>query len=372
MNEWPIKSFGDVVDLQRGHDLPAQERNAGRVPIIGSFGITGTHNEAKYSGPGVAIGRSGAAIGTATYVDEPYWPLNTCLFVSDFKGNDPRWVYRLLDQLDFTQFNSGSAQPSLNRNFLRDIPVSTPTLKEQQAIAEVLSALDDKIAANTKLARKAFNNAVVVHESTLAHESQSVPLSTIATTVLGGTPSKTNDEYWANGTVPWINSGKANEDRIIEPSAMITEKALTKSAAKLMPVGATVLAITGATLGQVARLELEAAGNQSLIGVWSGQTNHNSWLHFAIRREIPQLLKKATGAAQQHVNKQDVDSLLIPTPPDGLVRRAGKDLTVLLESASAADRESVLLRKTRDALLPQLMSGKLRVKAAEKLVAATL
>lgn len=263
----------------------------------------------------------------------------------------------------------GIAQPV---STIKRLSVPSPPIESQRAIAEVLGALDDKIAANTKLARIAFDFAAAVHETTLAHGSQFLALSAIATTVLGGTPSKAKEEYWAGGTVPWVNSGKANEDRIIEPSAMITEEALSKSAAKLMPAGTTLLAITGATLGQVARLELEAAGNQSLIGAWSSQTNRNSWLHFAIRREIPQLLKKATGAAQQHVNKQDVDSLLIPTPPDDIVHRAGKEISVLLDSASAADRESLLLRKTRDALLPQLMSGRLHIKAVEKVLAASI
>lgn len=136
--EWKNSTLGDLIQLQRGHDLPSQDRLPGTVPVIGSFGVTGSHSVAKYKGPGVAIGRSGASIGCATFVDEPYWPLNTCLFVRDFKANDPRWVYRLLGQIDFMAFNSGSAQPSLNRNFLRSIPVRVPSLTEQHAIAEVL------------------------------------------------------------------------------------------------------------------------------------------------------------------------------------------------------------------------------------------
>lgn len=259
----------------------------------------------------------------------------------------------------------GIAQPVAT---IKRLKVPFPSLKIQRAIAEVLGSIDDKIAANTKIAQVAYDLAASIHETTLAHECQLVALSSIATTVLGGTPSKAKPEFWAHGSIPWVNSGKANEDRIIEPSAMITEEALSKSAAKLMPAGSTLLAITGATLGQVARLELEAAGNQSLVGVWSSHPSHNAWLHFAIRHEIPQLLKKATGAAQQHVNKQDVDSLLIPVPADDIVHDAGVEITNLLNTASAADYESLLLRTTRDALLPQLMSGKLRIEDAEALV----
>lgn len=125
MTDWSSSTLGNVVELQRGHDLPTTTRVAGPVPVIGSFGVTGWHNISKYEGPGVAVGRSGASIGVATYVNGPYWPLNTCLFVRDFKSNDPGWVFRLLASIDFSQFNSGSAQPSLNRNFLKGILVVT-------------------------------------------------------------------------------------------------------------------------------------------------------------------------------------------------------------------------------------------------------
>ena len=84
MSEWPTKTLGDLVTLQRGIDLPASKRSDGQVPIMGSFGITGYHNKAAMSGPGVTVGRSGASIGVASYIDRDYWPLNTCLYVKNF------------------------------------------------------------------------------------------------------------------------------------------------------------------------------------------------------------------------------------------------------------------------------------------------
>lgn len=85
---------------------------------MGSFGITGYHDTSIATGPGVTVGRSGGSFGVVTYVPDDYWPLNTALYVIDFHGNDPRFAYYLLKSLDFTRYNSGSAQPSLNRNFI--------------------------------------------------------------------------------------------------------------------------------------------------------------------------------------------------------------------------------------------------------------
>lgn len=151
MSDWPLRTVGDLVTLQRGHDLPGGERRQGDVPIIGSFGVTGWHDTALYKGPGVALGRSGASIGVATYVREDYWPLNTCLFVKDFHGNNERFAYYFLKTLDFVTLNTGSAQPSLNRNVVHPLPVRFPAdVTEQIAIAGILGALDDKIDLNKR------------------------------------------------------------------------------------------------------------------------------------------------------------------------------------------------------------------------------
>ncbi|MEO5314483.1 restriction endonuclease subunit S [Pseudarthrobacter sp. CC12] len=240
---------------------------------------------------------------------------------------------------------------------------------EQRAIAEVLGALDDKIAANTKLASASIELAenLFLREA-LQTERYMQALGEVATTVLGGTPSRDNESFWTGGTVPWLNSGKANEDRITQPSAYITEEALRRSAAKMMPEGTTVIAITGATLGQVSRLEIAASGNQSLVGIWSEDRALNDWLYFAIRKQIPELLKKATGAAQQHVNKRDVDSLMVPVAGSKELAGFSTAVTPLLEVAASADIQNIGLSATREALLPQLMSGKLRVKDAAKVL----
>lgn len=138
-------TLGDVLELQRGHDLPESMRRPGTVPVIGSAGVTGFHDTARVSGPGVTMGRSGAAFGKVTYVREDFWPHNAALFVKDFKGNDVLFVRYLLESIDFSSMNSGSAQQSLNRNYLYGIPVYLPTLPIQRRIASILSGYDDLI-----------------------------------------------------------------------------------------------------------------------------------------------------------------------------------------------------------------------------------
>ena len=146
--EWLNITLGDFVALQRGHDLTEPQRRIGNVPVMGSAGQNGFHDTARAKGPGIVIGRSGASFGQVHYSEDDFWPHNTGLYVTDFKGNDPRFAFYFLKAIDFDRYNSGSAQPSLNRNFIYPIPVCVPKPKEQRAIAHVLGTLDDLIELN--------------------------------------------------------------------------------------------------------------------------------------------------------------------------------------------------------------------------------
>ena len=163
--EWQAVKFGEFVTLQRGHDLPEDERRAGSIPVLGSFGITGWHDEARARGPGVTIGRSGASFGTVSFSPVDFWPLNTALYVTDFHGNVPRFAYYFLQTFDFASFNSGSAQPSLNRNFIHPVPIHIPPAQEQVQIAELLGALDDKIELNRCMAGMLEETARTIFKS---------------------------------------------------------------------------------------------------------------------------------------------------------------------------------------------------------------
>ena len=147
---WQTITLGDMIELQRGYDLPEIQRRTGIVPVCGSAGINGYHDTARAPGPGVTVGRSGASIGVVTFLNEPYWPHNTVLFVRDFKGNDPRFVAAVLRQARLADLNSGSAQPSLNRNFVYHLPIKVPPLDVQRRIASILSTYDELFEVNTR------------------------------------------------------------------------------------------------------------------------------------------------------------------------------------------------------------------------------
>ena len=139
--------MGDLIELKRGYDLPTQARKGGPFPIVSSSGITGYHAEAKVQAPGVVTGRYGT-LGEVFYMQEDFWPLNTSLYVCDFKGNNPRFISYLLSSLDLARNNSAGAVPGLNRNHLHGLKVFAPGVDGQNKIVSILAVYDELIKNN--------------------------------------------------------------------------------------------------------------------------------------------------------------------------------------------------------------------------------
>ena len=134
--------LGDVFTLKRGHDLPDHARHEGDVPVVSSSGITGFHNEAKASAPGVVTGRYGT-IGEVFYLERDYWPLNTALYIVDFKGTHPRFAAYFLRNVLRNYQSDKAAVPGVDRNVLHAMEVGVPDQASQPRIAAVLSVYDE-------------------------------------------------------------------------------------------------------------------------------------------------------------------------------------------------------------------------------------
>jgi len=134
---WRVGRLDDVLVLQRGFDLPAPSRAHGSYPVIAASGPSGHHNEFRVRGPGVATGRSGV-LGSVFFVHDDFWPLNTTLWVKEFKQSTPAYAFHLLRNLDFGIFNAGSAVPTLNRNHVHNLPTVIPPIELVHAFDRIV------------------------------------------------------------------------------------------------------------------------------------------------------------------------------------------------------------------------------------------
>lgn len=132
---WKICRLGDQILLQRGKDITKGEAAVGSVPVISSGGISFYHSKALVPGPGVLLGRKGS-VGKVHFSSVDFWPHDTTLFVKDFKGNVPLFVYYFFRQFPISRYEASSANPSLNRNNLHPVEVAWPSIAEQSQFRE--------------------------------------------------------------------------------------------------------------------------------------------------------------------------------------------------------------------------------------------
>ncbi|MGA3058861.1 MAG: restriction endonuclease subunit S [Candidatus Bathyarchaeia archaeon] len=155
--DWVLRRVGEIAPLQRGFDLPAKQIAKGEYPVVYSNGVLNFHNKYQAKGPGVITGRSGT-IGRVTYIEDNYWPHNTTLWVTDFKDNDPKFIYYLYSFLGLEKYSTGSGVPTLNRNDVHAIEALIPKNRtEQSAMAQVLSDTDALVESLNRLVEKKKN-----------------------------------------------------------------------------------------------------------------------------------------------------------------------------------------------------------------------
>ncbi|MFN7156994.1 MAG: restriction endonuclease subunit S [Acidovorax sp.] len=409
-SEWPQSTLGEFVRLQRGHDLTASEQQAGSIPIMGSAGPNGTHSEALAHGSGVVIGRSGASAGRVHFSEVDYWPHNTCLYVTDFLGNNPRFAYYLLQTLDLAAFNSGSAQPSLNRNYLYSISLKIPPRAAQDGIVDVLKSLDDRItllretnATLEAIAQALFKSWFVDFDPVRAKMEGRVPEGMDEATAalfpdaleeseLGWVPKGwrmshladlTSTHHGSIQTGPFGSQLHASDYvdsgvPVVMPKDIKDRRVMTDSVARVSQENADRLSrhklisgdIVFSRRGDVERHALitqrEAGwlcGTGCLLLRPGKSWRSSTFLSMALDASQARtwLVQHAVGATMPNINTGILGSVPVLLPPDALLS-AFEDVvsaTELQRSHNSSTAET--LSTLRDTLLPRLISGQLRL-----------
>ena len=384
----------DEIEFIYGKSLPAKNRVEGNFPVYGSNGVVGFHNEFCFTGPGIIIGRKGT-VGAIELCKSDFWAIDTTYKLEMKNENDSlSYWYYLLHTLSLDKMNTHSAVPGLNRKavYMRELRVHED-IKDRIAIAHILTTQDDKIEVNNRINKTLENMAQTIFkqwfvdfefpnedgepykssggemvESELGMIPKGWEVSRIGDEcicLLGGTPSRQNTDYW-NGDIPWINSGEVNNFRIYTPTEYITKLGFEKSATKLLKKKTTVLAITGATLGQVSLLEIDTCANQSVVGICENNKISYVYIYPYIKSIIKKIIGSQTGGAQQHINKGNVEDTKILIPNKEILNDYIKLVRPQYDLIASICFENEVLTNIRDTLLPKLMSGEIRVPLDEE------
>ena len=331
----------------------------------------------------------GSVGDTAVVKDDREFSIkNVALFRPDIRKVDPRYFYYLVLSPEFRSnvmnVRSGSAQPFISLANLRSFEVFYhEDQKDQKRIAGILSAYDELIENSQRrikvlesMARNLYREWFV-HYRYPGHENIPLipsPLGNIpkgwevaslaelcSRMESGGTPKRSNSDYWEGGDIDWYKTGELWDGFLFEAQEKITPLGHQESTARLFEPGTILMAIYGSpTVGRMGILTSRASCNQAAIGLVAGKDRiSQTFLFFVLLGLREHFNGIAQGAAQQNISKEKVANASAVVPPMNLVTAFDKVAEPIFKQVETISRQIQNLRKTRDLLLPRLLSGQI-------------
>lgn len=387
------KRFGDIVNFKRGYDIPSHKRDTGIYPIISSGGISGWHSKFKVSGEGLITGRYGT-LGEVYYINRKYWPHNTTLYVTDFKGNYPKYVYFLMKCLGNLKTSDKSSVPGINRNDLHEICVPYIAQNFQKDIADFLFSIEYKIELNNRInaqleamAKTLYDywfvqfdfpdangkpyktsGGKMVYNETLKREIpegwKTGSLINLGEIIGGSTPPKNVDEYFTSNGTPWITpkdlSMNAGNKFITKGELDVTDKGIRVASLNIMPKG-TILLSSRAPIGYLAISREKVTTNQGFKSFVPNKGFPVEFVYYSISNLIPTIENNASGSTFKEISASTLKIIPACLPTKILAKKYSDLVNGVFMRQDLLEIENQKLTELRDWLLPMLMNGQVTV-----------
>lgn len=363
---WKECTLGDLITFQRGHDLPKSQMINGKYPVVGSNGIIGYHNEYTTEAPSITIGRSGN-VGNPYIVYGRTWSHNTTLYVKDFKGNDPVFVYYFLKTMDLANYAGGSAVPTLNRNHIHTLPIEVPeSVGVQKKIGYYLRLFDEKIELNNEINNNLLEQALTLYDTQFSSLELNGCIGDYCS-VKSGFAFKSS--WWTNSGIRVIKIGSINQDNLnLLECSYVDEDKTDKAKDFVVKAGDLLIAMTGATIGKFAMVPYSSEMllvNQRVGKFFLGNNPVEKLPFIYCTLKQPEVygevVNRGQGSAQPNISASDIMSIPCVIPSQDAINDFNNTSQPLFDLIIRNQRENQNLSELRNALLPKLMSGELDV-----------
>lgn len=390
-SEWKNCTLGDLVKFQRGHDLSKNKVIEGIYPVAGSNGIIAYHNKYTTEAPCITIGRSGN-VGTPFYYNKRCWAHNTTLYIKEFYGVDPKFIYYYLKTLNLGYYAGGSAVPTLNRNHINPISVCIPSdIEEQKKIADVLTTLDEKIELNNEMNKtleemaqalfkrwfvdfefpneegkpyKSSGGEMIESELGMIPNGWETTLISDVIEVKDGTHAspKPKEEGYA-----LITSKHISGDKIDFKSAKLISKEDYDEINKRSKVdtGDILISMIG-TVGLIHLIQEQdidfAIKNVGLFKS-SQKKEISEYLYLLLKSRCMQnyIEERLAGTTQKYISLGELRKIKFILPNEKVIDRFNSIIKNIFDKKRKNIEQTDGLIELRDSLLPKLMSGEIRV-----------
>ena len=353
--------------------------NSDKYPVYGGNGLRGYTDTSNFKGECILVGRQGAKCGNVRYFNGEGYMTDHAIVGVCKPNHNTQFMNYALASLDLNRLSGQAAQPGLSVGMLKKQKILLPSLENQAKIAKIVFRYNNLIENNNrrialleKAAQELYKEWFVrfrfpgyetaKFKNGLPEGWERKKISAYYNTCSGGTPSRTNEEYYESGIYPWVKTGEVKDCIIIDTEEHITEEAVKKSSAKLLPAKSVAMAMYGVNIGQLGYFDGQMTCNQACC-VFADKRDFSSkhYLFHYLKSIREYLLLISFGAAQQNLSQELIKKVKIVMPSDDIVCAFEEKLDVIYDSIKALMRKNQNLTKQRDLLLPRLMSGKLEV-----------
>ena len=351
----------------------------GKYPVIGGNGLRGYTDTYNFDGECAVIGRQGAYCGNVQFFSGKGYMTEHAVVTQPNSANNAKYLTYKLSGLSLGRFSGQAAQPGLSVTKLARLRIEMPPKWYQDRVAGILSAYDNLIEVNNKRIKVLEQMAENLYKEWFVrfrfpgHETaefeNGIPtrwrrgrISEFYTTSSGGTPSREHDEYYDDGTIPWIKTGELQDCLLIDTEEKISESAVKKSSAKFFPKDSVLMAMYGVNIGMLAYSTMDATCNQACcVFCDKGNISTKHYLFQCLKSIRDYLLLISFGAAQQNLSQDLIKRVRIVMPDMETVIRFEQKIELLYNEIKHLLKANACLIRQRDLLLPRLMSGKLEV-----------
>jgi len=402
MTNYVNLKWGDVCTLEYGKGIRDYKNLDAKYAVYASAGKVGTFDNF-LSKEGVIVSRKGTL--SVYYSAKPFYVIDTAFWLKPKPMLNSKWAYYSLLNFDIKKLISGSSVPSLSRNDFYNTDLLLPKINIQKSIASFLSKFDEKIELNKKLNQTLLKIAKTLFKSwfidfdpvkakvdnkktglikeisdlfpnsfenstynKIPNGWKMVKISDCFDTVIGGTPSRRNKEFW-KGKNGWINSGAVNEFPLITPSEYISDTATEKSSTKFSKKKSTLIAlVTAINKGLITFSEIDVFINQSIVAIQPDDIFFPEYIYLYTNHNYKRLYREQSGGAQQHINKNIVNNFEILKPSDEILISFKNLFKNIFEKIALNAKENIILSDLRDTIMPKIFLGKLKIPDVEKIV----
>ena len=376
--EFQRYKLSQLITIKNGKDYKHLEE--GDVPVFGSGGYMCSVSSYLYDKVSILLPRKGTLSNIQYFNNGKFWTVDTCFYsIINESLCNPYYLYRHLRSLDLSGYDTGASIPSMTQKTYNGIKVMLPSLPAQHRIASILSAYDNLIENNNKRIRLLEQMAENLYKEWFVrfrfpgHEKaefkNGLPkgwkrekIGKVYNTCSGGTPSRVNEDFYNNGSIPWVKTGELQDCLIHDAEELITEDALKRSSAKLLPNHSLLMAMYGVNIGKLGILRKEMTCNQAVCAFLPKTADQTFYyLYFYLKGIRNYLLSISFGAAQQNLSQALIKNVRIMIPHNDTLQKFENKVSCYFDQISIYQRQNEQLARQRDLLLPRLMSGKLEV-----------